>query len=59
MRRYVQSLQEMGIAVEGERGRYGAYSLNRGHKVPPLMFADEEGLSRPGIADNQVSQRRP
>ena len=51
VRRYVQSLQEMGIAVEGERGRYGAYSLKRGHKVRPLMFTDEEGLSQRGIAD--------
>lgn len=44
VRRYVQSLQEMGIPVEGERGRYGAYSLRRGYKMPPMMFTDEEAL---------------
>ena len=44
VRRYVATLQEMGIPVEGERGRYGAYSLKRGYKMPPLMFTDEEAL---------------
>lgn len=44
VRRYVQSLQEMGIPVEGERGRYGAYRLRPGYKMPPLMFTDEEAL---------------
>ena len=45
VRRYVQTLQEMGIPVEGERGRYGSYFLSRGYKMPPLMFSDEEALS--------------
>jgi predicted DNA-binding transcriptional regulator YafY len=44
VRRYVQTLQGMGIPVEGERGRYGAYSLKRGYKMPPMMFTDEEAL---------------
>ena len=44
VRRYVASLQGMGIPVEGERGKHGAYSLRRGHKMPPLMFTDEEAL---------------
>jgi predicted DNA-binding transcriptional regulator YafY len=44
VRRYVTTLQEMGIPVEGERGRYGAYYLGRGYKMPPLMFNDEEAL---------------
>ena len=44
VRRYIQSLQDMGIPVEGERGRYGAYSLRRGYKMPPMMFTDEEAL---------------
>jgi predicted DNA-binding transcriptional regulator YafY len=43
-RRYVEILREMGIPVEGERGRYGAYYLGRGYKMPPLMFTDEEAL---------------
>jgi predicted DNA-binding transcriptional regulator YafY len=44
MRRYAVMLQEMGVPVEGERGRYGAYSLKQGYKMPPMMFTDEEAL---------------
>ena len=44
VRRYVATLQEMGIPVEGERGRYGAYSLKRGYKMPPMLFTDEEAM---------------
>jgi len=44
VRRYVTTLQDMGIPVEGERGRYGAYHLRPGYKMPPLMFTDEEAL---------------
>ena len=44
VRRYVETLREMGIPVEGGRGRYGAYSLGRGYKMPPMMFTDEEAL---------------
>ena len=44
VRRYAVMLQEMGVPVEGERGRYGAYSLKRGYKMPPMMFTDEEAL---------------
>lgn len=43
-RRYVETLREMGIPVEAERGRYGAYYLGRGYKMPPMMFTDEEAL---------------
>lgn len=43
-RRYVDTLREMGIPVRAERGRYGAYYLGRGYKMPPLMFTDEEAL---------------
>ena len=44
VRRYVAMLQEMGVPVEGERGRYGAYALRPGYKLPPLMFTDEEAV---------------
>lgn len=54
VRRYVQSLQEMGIPVEGERSRYGAYSLKRGYKMPPMMFTDEEAL---GLALSLLAAR--
>ena len=43
-RRYVDILREMGIPVEAERGRYGAYKLGRGYRMPPMMFTDEETL---------------
>lgn len=54
VRRYVASLQDMGVPVEGERGRYGAYSIKRGHKMPPLMFTDEEAL---GLALSLLAAR--
>jgi predicted DNA-binding transcriptional regulator YafY len=45
VRRYIAGLQEMGIPVEGERGRAGGYRLRPGFKLPPLMFTDEEGVA--------------
>src|SRR5947209_10578435 len=45
VRRYVTVLQDLGIPVESERGRYGAYRLRPGYKLPPLMFSDEEALA--------------
>ena len=44
VRRYASMLREMGIPVEAELGRYGAYSLRSGHRLPPMMFTDEEAL---------------
>jgi predicted DNA-binding transcriptional regulator YafY len=44
-RRYVERLQDLGIPVEAERGRYGAYRLRPGYKLPPLMFTEEEALA--------------
>jgi predicted DNA-binding transcriptional regulator YafY len=45
VRRYITMLRDMGIPVETERGRYGAYSLQPGFRLPPLMFNDDEILS--------------
>jgi len=45
VRRYITSLQDMGIPVEGERGPLGAYYLGRGSKMPPLMFTNEEAVA--------------
>lgn len=45
IRRYVTMLQSMGIPVRGGRGRYGAYYLRPGFKLPPLMFTNEEALA--------------
>ena len=45
VRRYVTMLQEMGIPVEAERGRYGGYRLRPGFKLPPLMWTEDEALA--------------
>lgn len=45
VRRYVAMLQDLGIPVEGERGRYGRYRLRPGFKLPPLMFNEDEALA--------------
>jgi predicted DNA-binding transcriptional regulator YafY len=45
VRRYIAMLQAMGIPVEAERGPYGAYQLQRGYKLPPLMFTNEEAVA--------------
>jgi predicted DNA-binding transcriptional regulator YafY len=45
VRRYIVMLQDMGIPVEAERGPYGAYHLQRGYKLPPLMFTDTEAIA--------------
>ena len=45
LRRYVTMLQELGIPVLAERGRYGAYELIPGFKLPPMMFTNEEALA--------------
>src|SRR5918992_2837095 len=45
VRRYVTMLRDLGIPVEAELGRYGAYRLRPGYKLPPLMFSNEEALA--------------
>lgn len=45
IRRYIVMLQDMGIPVEAERGPEGAYQLQRGYKLPPLMFNDAEAVA--------------
>ncbi|HEX2032756.1 MAG TPA: YafY family protein [Chloroflexota bacterium] len=45
VRRYVTMLQDMGIPVEAERGRYGGYRLRPGYKLPPLLFTEDEALA--------------
>lgn len=45
VRRYITMLQEMGIPVEAERGRYGGYRLRPGFKLPPLMWTEDEALA--------------
>jgi predicted DNA-binding transcriptional regulator YafY len=38
-------LQDLGIPIEAERGRNGAYVLSPGFKLPPMMFTNEEALA--------------
>ncbi|GGS76533.1 transcriptional regulator [Planobispora rosea] len=45
VRRYAVKLNELGVPVEAERGRYGGYRLLPGYKLPPLMFTDDEATA--------------
>ncbi len=45
IRRYVATLQDLGIPVEGDAGRFGGYRLRPGFKLPPLMFSEDEVLA--------------
>ena len=45
VRRYITMLQDLGIPVESERGRHGAYVLRPGFKLPPLMLTEDEALA--------------
>jgi len=44
IRRYVVTLQDMGIPVEPAAGRTGGYWLRPGFRMPPLMFSAEEAI---------------
>jgi predicted DNA-binding transcriptional regulator YafY len=43
-RRYVASLQALGIPVEGQRGVGGGYRIRPGYRLPPLMLSDDEAV---------------
>ena len=45
VRRDIIALRDLGIPVEGERGRGGCYRLKPGYRVPPLMFTTGEAAS--------------
>ncbi|GAB7070940.1 WYL domain-containing protein [Mycobacterium hodleri] len=45
VRRYVEHLRDLDIAVDSVRGRYGGYRLARHSRMPPLMLGDEEALA--------------
>jgi predicted DNA-binding transcriptional regulator YafY len=45
LRRYITMLQDLGIPIVAERGRFGAYALSAGFKLPPMMFTNEEGAA--------------
>ncbi|WP_160152294.1 YafY family protein [Microbulbifer sp. ALW1] len=45
LRRYIATLEEIGIPLTAERGRYGGYRLVSGYKLPPMMFTNDETLA--------------
>jgi predicted DNA-binding transcriptional regulator YafY len=45
VRDYIEMLADLGIPVEAERGRNGAYRLRPGYKLPPLIFTEDEALA--------------
>ncbi len=45
VRRYIAALEDLGIPVLTEQGRYGGYRLVAGFKLPPMMFTEEETLA--------------
>jgi predicted DNA-binding transcriptional regulator YafY len=45
VRRYVVTLEELGIPITTERGRDGHYLLVAGFKLPPMMFTHDEALA--------------
>jgi predicted DNA-binding transcriptional regulator YafY len=55
LRRYIIMLQDLGMPIEAERGRNGAYVLSAGFKLPPMMFTNEEALA---LTVGLISARR-
>jgi predicted DNA-binding transcriptional regulator YafY len=45
VRNYIQRLADLGVPISAERGRYGAYFLRPGYKLPPLIFTEDESLA--------------
>lgn len=54
VRRYITTLQDMGVPVEPTTGRLGGYALRAGFRLPPMMFSAEEAL---GLAVALLSTR--
>ncbi|MFG1852724.1 helix-turn-helix transcriptional regulator [Actinomadura geliboluensis] len=45
VRRYAARLDDLGVPVVADRGRYGGYRLMPGYKLPPLMLTDDEAVA--------------
>jgi predicted DNA-binding transcriptional regulator YafY len=45
LRRYIATLEGIGIPIVTERGRHGGYALMAGFKLPPMMFTNDEALA--------------
>jgi predicted DNA-binding transcriptional regulator YafY len=55
VRRDITALRDLGIPVEGERGRGGSYRLRPVYRVPPLMFTAGEAAA---VALGLLASRR-
>lgn len=45
LRRYIVMLEDLGIPLTTERGRYGSYMLVAGYRLPPMMFTNDEAVA--------------
>lgn len=45
VRRYVSTLQELGIPIEARRGNHGGHQLRPGFRMPPLMLTTDEAVA--------------
>lgn len=45
VRRYIASLRDLGIPIDGEAGRLGTYRLRPGYRLPPVMFTNPEMIA--------------
>src|ERR1700754_268603 len=45
LRRYMTTLEDLGIPITTERGRHGAYMLAAGFKLPPMMFTNDGAVA--------------
>lgn len=45
VRRYVGTLRDAGVPVQGTPGRYGGYQIGRGVRLPPVAFSGPEALA--------------
>lgn len=45
LRRYITILQDLGAPIIAERGRNGAYELDAGFTLPPMMFTNDEAVA--------------
>ena len=45
LRRYIAVLEEMGLPITAQRGRFGGYALMPGFRLAPMMFTEDEALA--------------
>jgi predicted DNA-binding transcriptional regulator YafY len=45
LRRYITTLEDLGIPIMTTQGRFGGYQVVPGFKLPPMIFSDEEALA--------------